>query len=46
LRIYYTPKLARQSDVLELDFARVLFRNRPVLVGPEELLAQVVMGRV
>lgn len=45
-RIYYSPKLARKSDVLELDYARVLFRSKPIMSGPEELCAQVIMGRL
>ena len=45
-RIYYTPKLGRKSDVLELDFVRLLFRSRPIMSGPEDLLAQVIMGRM
>ena len=45
-RIYYTPKLGRKSDVLELDFVRLLFRSRPIMSGPEDLLAKVIMGRI
>lgn len=44
--IYYTPKLGRKSDVLELDFVRILFRSRPIMSGPEELLVKVIMGRM
>jgi len=43
LRIYYSPKLGR--DTLELDYMRILFSSKPILSGPEELVAKVVMGR-
>lgn len=43
-RIYYSPKLGRKSDVLELDYARFLFRSKPIMSGPEELVAEVIMG--
>lgn len=46
MQIYYSPKLARKSDVLELDYARILFRSKPLLSGPEELVAHVIMGRI
>lgn len=46
VRIYYSPKLGRQSDTLELDCVRVLFRSKPLMTGPEDLLASVMMGRV
>jgi len=46
LRIYYSPKLGRQSDTLELDYVRILFRNKPIMAGPEELLANIIMGRI
>ncbi len=46
MRIYYSPKLGRKSDILELDYVRILFRNKPILSGPEELVATVIMGRV
>ena len=46
MAIYYSPKLGRRSASLELDYARVLFRTRPILTGPEELVAAVVMGRI
>jgi hypothetical protein len=36
-------KLGR--DTLELDYVRILFRSKPILSGPEELVANVVMGR-
>ena len=29
-----------------LDYARGLFQGKPVLVGPDELLARLSMGRV
>ena len=45
LHIYYSPKLAQRSDVLELDYVRVLFRSKPLLSGPEELVALLIMGR-
>ena len=44
-RIYYSPKLGRKSDILELDYVRVLFRSKPIKSGPEDLLAEVIMGR-
>jgi hypothetical protein len=46
MRIYYSPKLGRKSDILELDYVRILFHSKPILSGPEELVATVVMGRV
>ncbi len=46
MRIFYSPKLARKSDVLELDFVRILFASRPIMTGPEELVASVIMGRM
>ncbi len=46
VRIYYSPKLGRQSDTLELDYVRVLFRSKPLMTGPEDLLANVIMGRI
>ncbi len=45
IRIYYSPKLGRQSDILELDYVRILFRSKPLMTGPEDLLANVIMGR-
>ncbi len=45
-RIYYSPKLGRKSDVLELDYVRVLFRSKPIMAGPEDLVAEVIMGRL
>lgn len=46
IRIYYSPKLGRRSDILELDYVRILFRSKPLMTGPEDLLANVIMGRV
>jgi hypothetical protein len=46
IRVYYSPRLDRASDVLELDYARVLFQSKPLLVGPDELLATLITGRV
>jgi hypothetical protein len=46
VRIYYSPKLGRISTTLELDYARVLFRSKPILSGPEQLVATVMMGRL
>jgi len=46
IRVYYFPRLDDASDVLELDYARVLFQGKPVLAGPDELLAKLIMGRV
>ena len=46
VRIYYSPKLGRKSDVLELDDVRLLFHSKPMLSGPEELVATVIMGRL
>ena len=45
MRIYYSPKLGRKSDILELDYVRILFRSKPIMSGPEDLVAQVLMGR-
>ena len=45
MRIYYTPKLGRKSDVLELDYVRILFRSKPIMSGPEDLVVAVIMGR-
>lgn len=46
VRIFYSPKLGRKSETLELDYVRILFRSKPLLSGPEELLATVLMGRL
>ena len=45
MRIYYSPRLGRKSDILELDYVRILFRSKPIMSGPEDLVAQVLMGR-
>ena len=45
LRIYYSPRLGRQSNILELDYVRVLFHSKPIMAGPEELMAKIIMGR-
>ncbi len=44
-RIYYSPKLGRKSDVLEFDYVRILFRSKPIMSGPEDLVAEMIMGR-
>jgi len=44
LRVYYSPRLGRKSDILELDYMRVLFRSKPILSGPENLIANIIMG--
>ncbi len=46
IHIYYSPRLARKSDSLELDYVRVLFRSKPLMTGPEDLVASVIMGRI
>jgi hypothetical protein len=46
IHIYYSPRLARKSDSMEFDYVRVLFRGKPVMIGPEELVASVIMGRI
>jgi len=46
IRVYYSPRLDHASDVLELDYARILFQSKHVLVGPDELLARLIMGRI
>ncbi len=46
IHIYYSPRLARKSDSMELDYVRVLFRSRPLMTGPEDLVASVIMGRI
>ena len=46
IRIYYSPRLDHASDMLELDSPRGLFQSKPSLVGPDELLARLIMGRV
>src|SRR6266436_8775514 len=44
IRIYYSPRLDHASDMLELDSSRGLFQSKPVLVGPDELLARLMTG--
>lgn len=46
IRIYYSPRLDRTADVLELDSPRGLVQHKPSLVGPDELLARLIMGRI
>jgi hypothetical protein len=46
VHIYYSPRLGRKSDVLELDYVRILFCSKLVVSGPEQLLAHVIMGRL
>jgi len=45
MRIYYSAKLGSKSDVLEFDYVRILFRSKPIMSGPEDLMAEVIMGR-
>ncbi|GAC1567817.1 MAG: hypothetical protein NVS3B14_15040 [Ktedonobacteraceae bacterium] len=44
MRIYYSPKLGRTSDVLELDYARFLLHSKPMLSGPDDPVATIIMG--
>jgi hypothetical protein len=44
--IYYSPKLGRTSDIPELDYVRILFHSKPVLSGPDNLVATVLMGKI
>jgi hypothetical protein len=46
VRIYYSPKLGRLSNTLELDYVRFLFHSKPIMSGPDDLLARLIMGRV
>ena len=46
IRISYSPRLDRTADVLELDSLRGMFQHKPSLVGPDELLARLIMGRI
>ena len=46
VRIYYSPKLGRKSDVLELDYVRLLFYSKPIMSGPDDLVATIMMGRI
>ena len=46
IQVYYTSRLGRKTELLELDYVRILFSRRPILAGPEELLAKIIMSRV
>jgi hypothetical protein len=46
LCLYYSPQLGRWSDLLELDYVRTLFRSKPVLTGPDDLMAGVFAGHL
>jgi len=46
VRIYYSPKLGRKSDVLELDYVRLLFHRKPIMSGPDDLVVTIMMGRI
>jgi hypothetical protein len=46
LCIYYSPQLGRRSELLELDYVRTLFRSKPVMTGPEDLVASVLVGHL
>jgi len=46
IHVYYSPGLARKSNTMELDYVRVLFRSKPLMTGPEDLVASVIMGRI
>jgi hypothetical protein len=46
LCIYYSPQLGRRSELLELDYVRTLFRSKPVMTGPEDLMASVLTGHL
>jgi hypothetical protein len=46
VRVYYSPKLGRKSDVLELDYVRLLFHSKPIMSGPDDLVATIMMGRI
>ncbi len=46
LCLYYSPQLGRRSDLLELDYVRTLFRSKPVLTGPDDLVASVLTGHL
>ena len=46
IHIYYSPRLAHKSDSMELDYVRVLFRSKPLMTGPEDLVASILMGRI
>ena len=46
LCLYSSPQLGRRSELLELDYVRTLFRSKPVMTGPEDLVASVLMGHL
>ena len=46
LSIYYSPQLGRRSALLELDYVRTFFRSKPILTGPEDLVASVLTGHL
>ncbi len=46
LCIYYSPPLGRTSDLLELDYVRTFFRSKPIMTGPEDLVASVLTGHL
>jgi len=46
LSIYYSPQLGRTSALLELDYGRTFFRSKPILTGPEDLVASVLTGHL
>ncbi len=46
LSIYYSPQLGRRSAFLELDYVRTLFGSKPVMTGPEDLVASVLTGHL
>src|SRR5258708_12531176 len=46
IRIYYSPRLDHASDMQELDSSPALFHSKPVLLGPEELFARLLIGRI
>src|SRR5229473_7766804 len=46
LCIYYSPQLGRRSKFLELDYVRTLFGSKPMMTGPEDLVASVLIGHL
>ncbi len=46
LCIYYSPQLGRRSKFLELDYVRTLFGSKPMMTGPEDLVASVLTGHL
>ena len=46
LCIYYSPQLGRRSELLELDYVRTLFGSKPMMTGPEDLVASVLTGHL